>query len=183
MTYIKTLNIFLENKNFFLFLFLFVCITPIHAQHLNKIEFDESIGQDVFLGQCSHDGIRGGVWEHIFDSIYQLYEPDTKVMQQLKQTVISEVSIIIVLGSWCGDSKEHVPAFMRILEGLSYPMSQLRIIAVNRAFQAGEIPITHFSVERVPTFIFYKNRKEIGRIIEHPQVTLEKDILEIMNVL
>jgi ribosomal protein L30E len=35
-------------------------------------------------------------------------------------------------------------------------------------------------VERVPTFIFYRDGKEIGRIVENPQKSLVEDFLEII---
>ena len=37
------------------------------------------------------------------------------------------------------------------------------------------------NIEKVPTFIFYKNGIEIGRIIESPEKSIEKDFLKILN--
>ena len=36
-------------------------------------------------------------------------------------------------------------------------------------------------IELVPTFIFYRNGEELGRIVETPEDTLEKDLAEIVN--
>jgi hypothetical protein len=36
-------------------------------------------------------------------------------------------------------------------------------------------------IERVPTFIIYKNNIEAGRIIENPVTSLEQDILDILT--
>jgi hypothetical protein len=36
------------------------------------------------------------------------------------------------------------------------------------------------NIRRVPTFIFYKNGREINRIIESPLATLEEDIISIV---
>ena len=34
---------------------------------------------------------------------------------------------------------------------------------------------------RVPTFIFYKDEEEIGRYVEYPRESMEKDILKILT--
>jgi len=36
-------------------------------------------------------------------------------------------------------------------------------------------------IEKIPTFIFIMNGKEIGRIIESPNESLEKDMLKIIR--
>ncbi len=36
-------------------------------------------------------------------------------------------------------------------------------------------------IERVPTFIFYKNNIEAGRIIENPVTSLEQDMVNILT--
>jgi hypothetical protein len=40
--------------------------------------------------------------------------------------------------------------------------------------------VEELKVERVPTFIFYRDGKEIGRIIENPKTSLIEDFLEIV---
>ena len=37
------------------------------------------------------------------------------------------------------------------------------------------------NIHRVPTFIFYKDNKEVSRIVEHPVETLERDIEKIVT--
>jgi hypothetical protein len=36
-------------------------------------------------------------------------------------------------------------------------------------------------IQRVPTFIFYKNNIEAGRIIENPETSLEQDMVKILT--
>ena len=38
-----------------------------------------------------------------------------------------------------------------------------------------------FNIKRVPTFIFYKKGKEIGRYVEYARESLEKDLLKIVS--
>jgi hypothetical protein len=37
------------------------------------------------------------------------------------------------------------------------------------------------NIVRVPTFIFYKNNSEAGRIIEVPKTSLEQDMVNILS--
>ena len=65
------------------------------------------------------------------------------------------------------------------LVGFNY--RKLELIAVDRDKKAGDLDIAELKIERVPTFIFYKKKKELGRIIEVPYDLIEKDILKIIN--
>lgn len=113
-----------------------------------------------------------------FDKTYAAYHPDTAIIDQLKG-LVNGVSVLTVMGTWCGDSKEHVPAFFHIaaLTGLN----KMETIAVNRKKKSDHFDVTPLGIEYVPTFIFFKNGKEIGRIIETPEETLEKDMLKILQ--
>ena len=46
---------------------------------------------------------------------------------------------------------------------------------VGPAGEEGGMNITH-----VPTFIFYRDGLELGRIVEYPNRTIEKDMVEIL---
>ena len=89
------------------------------------------------------------------------------------------------LGTWCGDSKKEIPRFYKVLETTKFPENQLQVIAVNRTKDAYKQSPNHeekgLNIHRVPTFIFYKNGKEVNRIVEHPKETLERDMLNIVT--
>ena len=63
--------------------------------------------------------------------------------------------------------------------------SQLEVIAVDRKPEAYKASPTGeekgLNIHRVPTFIFYKDNKEIGRIVEYPKQDFERDILTIIS--
>jgi thioredoxin-related protein len=37
-----------------------------------------------------------------------------------------------------------------------------------------------FQIKKTPTFVFLRNQKEIGRIVEMPEISLEADLLKIL---
>ena len=77
---------------------------------------------------------------------------------------------------------------MRIVNDLGLDKSKIKLVAVNEdktAFWGEEIGK---DIKRVPTFIFYKKDatfdkypSEIGRIVEAPIESLEKDMIKILK--
>lgn len=109
------------------------------------------------------------------------YVPDKAIMEELKKTDISNYSITIVLGTWCPDSRREVPRFMKIADLWGFPEDKIRFLGVdiNKIAPLADYPA--LGIERVPTFIFYKNNSEVGRIIEVPVTSLEQDTRDILR--
>ena len=109
------------------------------------------------------------------------YIPDTAVIKAL-QELPGKYNVEIFFGTWCGDSEREVPRFFKIYDfaGLKDKLSYI-LYAVNRKLKLDNKLTDKRKIERVPTFIFYRNDKEIGRIVETPNDLLEKDILMILN--
>ncbi len=85
------------------------------------------------------------------------------------------------MGTWCSDSRTEVPHFYKILDEINYPKEKVILINVNRDKQGLENEVEGLEINFVPTFIFNKAGEEIGRIIEMPYETLEKDMLELVS--
>jgi thiol-disulfide isomerase/thioredoxin len=111
---------------------------------------------------------------------YASYTPDQAIIDELKQTDISDYSITIVLGTWCPDSRREVPRFMKIVNLWGFPEEKIRFIGVdiNKVAPLADYPV--LGIVRVPTFIFFKNNSEVGRIIEVPVTSLEQDTRDIL---
>jgi thiol-disulfide isomerase/thioredoxin len=115
-----------------------------------------------------------------YDFSYDYYEPDEAVIAALKP-LLKKVEIKVFLGTWCGDSQEQVPVFLKILEAAEYKYKKLELIGVNRGKKTPDRLEKGLDIIRVPTFIFYRKGEEIGRIVEYPQETLEADMLKILK--
>ncbi|NSW93093.1 MAG: thioredoxin family protein [Bacteroidales bacterium] len=112
---------------------------------------------------------------------FDAYQPDPEVIERLKNIVDSEVTITIVMGTWCPDSRREVPRFMKILDFLEFPAERLTFIGVDDAKISPVEEYFNLNIQRVPTFIFYKNKIESGRIIENPVTSLEQDMENILK--
>ncbi len=135
-------------------------------------------GQTMLVGEVPVDTLF-----HYFpswDSLYQAYQPDSSVVNQLKQ-LRERYEIVCFFGTWCSDSREGVPSFLKALHQARNPNLRLRLLALDRK---KDDPI-HLGplnrIERVPTFVIFKNGKEIGRMVEVPLVNFEADFLELVH--
>jgi len=151
------------------------------GQEFNTVVFDEKAQREIIQGFCDEEGLKTTVWKDFYDRVYSEYVTDMEIIFQL-MPVMQNIEIVITIGTWCGDSKEHVPAFLRILKELQYDMSKLIIIGLDRNFDSGIEGVRPYGTEKVPTFIFYQNGIESGRIIESPEGSLEQHMAVILGL-
>lgn len=149
------------------------------SQSVNKHEIDAQSQETILVGHGTRDGLMFGEFEISYKQEYENYNPENIFVEDIKVRLDS-LRIIIVLGTWCGDSKEQVPRFLRLLDDMNFNSDSLTIIGVDRYKTAGELDIQWMKIERVPTFIVMKNGREKGRITETPNESLEKDLLKII---
>lgn len=157
----------------------------------SQITFSQTINQVVpygenkqkLIGPINEQGLRSAPFNEWFEPNYYNYLINKKVVSKLKDS-LDQYTIKVFLGTWCGDSKKEVPRFYSILDAAKFPENQLEVIAVDRTPEAYKQAPNHeekgLNIHRVPTFIFYKNGKEVNRIVEHPIETLERDMFKIV---
>jgi thiol-disulfide isomerase/thioredoxin len=113
---------------------------------------------------------------------YASYNIDKEKVAEISAGLNSrEIHIVAVLGTWCGDTKEQLPVLQKILDNLSDNNISIDYIGVNRDKLAGETDISSLGIIFVPTFIIYENNKELGRIVEVPEGTMEEHIYKVIN--
>ncbi len=170
-------------KILFTLIFIFHFFSNLDAQEKNsstfKIITDEKSGKPMLIGLCTRENLmKDTSFSWWFEAEYDYYTPEDSVMNLIN---LDSIKIVCVMGTWCSDSRREVPRFFKILDNLKFSEENLSLYCVDRKKQAEGFDIDQFVIERVPTFIFYKNDSEIGRIIETPEATLERDILKIIK--
>lgn len=147
--------------------------------------FDEKSGQEIMLGKCDDGFLKKGIFGESYSSEYPVYITNNQIIKQIIDLLNqskTEYEVVVILGTWCGDSKEQVPRFMKVMDSLNTPFLSVRAyVCVDRTKSAPNFSVEEYKIEKVPTFIFYKNQTEIGRIVETPMVSLEADILKILQ--
>ncbi|MCK9338389.1 MAG: hypothetical protein M0P38_00140 [Bacteroidales bacterium] len=173
-------------KRFALFVIISFSIYYGFSQEV-QWEMDTVKKYEVPVGLCSWEELKGHEFYNEMSEQYAQYLPNPKVMEELsKQLFATSLHVDIYFGAWCGDSREHVPHFMKIHDDLLNNFGILldyQIIGCNREKECGAT--NDEIIEYVPTLIIYKvddsGNYPIGKIIETPEITLEEDLLKILH--
>ena len=107
---------------------------------------------------------------------YQVNELEMQVDQE-------GLSIKILFGTWCHDSQREVPKILKLLDEINFQSNMISLIGLN--YQKNE-PLNRariFNVKKTPTIIFFRHEKEIGRIVETPDLTMEESAIAILKVI
>jgi tetratricopeptide (TPR) repeat protein len=137
------------------------------------------------LGICSAKDLEQQPYANWYKPNYEAYTPNPEIIGQLKSLRLEKFTLKIVFGSWCGDSKRELPRMMKVLSAIGLPEKNVQLIGVYDSMpvykQAPKHEEQGLNIYRVPTFIVYKKNVEIGRIVEYPIESLERDLLKILD--
>jgi len=138
----------------------------------------------TLLGKINKEALSEPHYATWFTKNYDAYTPNASIIEELKP-LLAAYTITAFLGTWCGDSKAEVPKFYKVLEASNFPLERLTTVALSRdrdtykQSPGGEEE--GLGIHRVPTFIVYKNGKEVNRIVEHPIASVEADMLQLLK--
>lgn len=138
-----------------------------------QISIDEK-GNKVIKGIISFEELQRDTAFPWFNKEYNAYHPNGLAISQLKAAG-REDQLIIFAGTWCGDTKEQLPRFYRVLQDANFPMQHVIIYGVDHKKRTIGREEKKYKIERVPTIIILRAGKEIGRIVESPVKSLEED--------
>ncbi len=159
-----------------LLIIVFFLNSFVFAQTNYEIQTDEKNEKEIIVGTYTRDILLLPEWE----DEYSDYSVDAIAADEIIP-LIENIKIKIVGATWCSDSREQIPRFYRILDYLAFSADNVELIFVNRNKVGLADETAGLVIELVPTFIFYKNDSELGRIIETPYESLELDMLNILN--
>lgn len=116
-----------------------------------------------------------------FDEEYKNYAANQVVINSIKP-LKNEIKVLIIAGSWCSDTQRELPRFFKIANEIGIPHNSIEMIMVDENKKSTAFNISVLQVTNIPTFIFFKDGKELGRIIEKPHVTLEDDLAKLLQL-
>lgn len=138
----------------------------------------------ILVGNVTRADLKTGPYAEWFEGAYARYQPDTATVDKLRP-VLAGVSIEAYFGTWCGDSRRQIPRLARLLDLAGFDDPRLRLIALSdRAMefkQSPGHPEARRYVHRTPTLVVVRDGQEIGRIVETPALSLEADLLAILE--
>lgn len=157
--------------------------SPVNTPEINTRVKDDRVAE-MLLGHCSRTSLMEAPYKEWFAKNYSEYAVDSASANELSK-MLHDKTFVVFMGTWCGDSKREVPRLIKILDYCSVPDSSLKLIMVDYRDGAYKQSPQHeekgLNIFRVPTIIIYSGKNEVGRIIEFPKQSLEKDLLSILR--
>lgn len=146
------------------------------------IHSTDSRGNSMLLGTWTKSALQKEPYNSWFVKNYNDYKVDSTTANQLNP-LFKNKSFKIFLGTWCGDSKREVPRMLKLLDYCGVDEKKVQIVFVSNHDSVYKQSPFHEEkgkfIFRVPDLLVYENNVELGRIIESPVVSLEKDLLSI----
>jgi len=161
--------------------FILLCLIIYSCQSNPEASSKEKQKKEMLLGMVERDDYNVATYKGWFDSTYQAYTPDSAIIDSLK-TGLDDTRIKVFLGTWCSDSRREVPALYKILDQTGFSKESLTVIGIDRDKKEPADLLDGHEIEYVPTIIVYRADEELGKIVEFPQKTLEKDLLDIIDI-
>ncbi|HEX4375505.1 MAG TPA: hypothetical protein VHZ50_19520 [Puia sp.] len=150
---------------------------------LNK-ESTDANGNLMLLGHSTEQRLQQAPFNSWFVKNYNDYSVDTITAEKIKSE-LQHKKFKIFMGTWCGDSRREVPRMFKILNYCGVRSSQIELIMLDDRDSVYKQSPDHeergMNIHRVPDFIVFDSKKEMGRIVESPIVSLEKDLEKITN--
>ncbi len=157
---------------------LLIAITVISCSPKAKFAMHED--QKILVGKGTKKDLQQEPFNTWFAQGYNNYTLSEKMESEIQKN-LNDYTITIFMGTWCEDSQNQVPKFYKILEEVNFPSKKVTLITMARDKTTPEQFEKGLNITNVPTFIFYKNGKEVNRIVESPVVSLEQDMLDIIS--
>ncbi len=95
----------------------------------------------------------------------------------------TRLTFVVFGGTWCEDTQNLLPKFYRVLDEAQFPATAVALYGVDRNKKSLHGETDKNKIVNVPTFIIYKDGKEIGRIVETVKKSIERDLKDMLLAL
>ena len=140
-------------------------------------ELDQKTDKPLLRGQITFKDI---TTESAFPWIHDEYQANERIVSKLKK-LLPKYRLVVFIGTWCEDTQYLLPQLYRTLQDASFDFNALEMYGVNRAKKGLNAEHQIYNLERVPTIIIMDRFKEVGRIVESVNSSIEKDLLDILE--
>jgi len=137
---------------------------------------DSVNNQRILIGKVTQANITDSIW---YRENYNEESASSEALKNINK-FSKEVTVEVFFGTWCDDSRYWVPSFIGLIDKTELA-DQVSLVAVPRSKKTAETTKLKEIIERVPTFVFWRDGEEIGRIVEAPEVSLVMDMIEILK--
>jgi hypothetical protein len=171
--------------------FAFIIIFPLSchrklmpASATINLEQTPNNAEPMLLGTCTRERLEQQPYGTWFNANYAAYTVDSTVAATLRSGLATK-KFMIFMGTWCGDSRREVPRIFKLFDYCGVKASQIQLVCLSNERANYKQSPGHeeqgLDIHRVPDLLVFSNKEELGRIVESPVASLEKDLLAILK--
>lgn len=164
------------SNHLFILIFLLFSLSYSFAQS----SYTDKKGNVHLLGEVEISQLEAEAYSEWFVKGMAEYQSN---VDPSKMKDLQDVQVKIFLGTWCGDTKNYLPKFVKTWKEAGLKESQLELIALHRDGdeykRSPKRTEANYNIHRVPAFVFERYGQEIGRIVERPLNDLTTDMTQI----
>jgi len=143
-------------------------------------EIDRKTGKVLLRGKIHFSDIQKESTCSWFNQGADAYQPKPAVIEALKK-IAEPYHFVVFAGTWCGDTKDLLPRFYKVLREAGIDQHTVELYGVNRHKEALNIEHSLYNLTNIPTIIIMHQAHEVGRIIESVDSSIEESLLQIME--
>ena len=113
----------------------------------------------------------------VFKRNYDAYEVTTGI-----DGLPGDLEVRILFGTWCHDSEREVPRMLKLLAASGVKEENISLISLDIRKEEPKGRAKVMGVRFTPTFVFFSEGTELGRIIERPIVDLAHDLRGLVKI-
>ena len=102
-------------KNYIVIMLIAACFSCVAQKNQETSAVKDKSGN--LVGIATKELLQQEPFSEWFGLNYDEYELDATVTEQLKP-LLKKVNVKVFMGTWCGDSKEQVPVFYKIMDAV-----------------------------------------------------------------
>lgn len=156
-----------------------VAQSGVGAARKYNISTDAKNGSLIFKGKVTLADLANEPSFNWYRDGVNSYTPDKESITYLKY-YLPKYQMLVFMGTWCEDSHKVIPKMAKVLQEAN-ATSGLTMYGVDRDKWSGDGESKKFGVTKVPTMIVMQDGREVGRITEYPNESVETDLAWIID--
>lgn len=134
-------------------------------------------GKKVLKGKLEMKTLMNDAESAWFYSGVNKYQPNENMLNYVKDNR-GKFNVVAVVGTWDDDSRRLLPALYKVIILAGSPDEQITTFGADEKMQTGAP--TDYKVKKLPTFIIYREGKELGRITSETEDAVESALAKIL---
>ena len=119
-------------KKIILILFvIFMSCKNSNPKNKNNDLIDKDIEYVDLIEDFKRKDLTKSPYDSWFTENYNNYELDIETADKIKKLLNRKLSIKVIMGTWCSDSRENVPGFFKLMDYLKFSNRKIQLIGLD----------------------------------------------------